>query len=259
MNEIVKQDEDNKDVSVMEIIRSVALNPDVNVDKIERLIEMRDRDEQRKALLAFNAAFANMDLPKVQKRKINTQTSSKYADLGEIQKVVDPVLAANGFSKRWTHTYNNNIVGTTCILSHKDGHSIEAYAEYAFDDSGIAGKRNKTDVHASASAKTYGKRDSLCSVLGLSLYDNDDDGNGAQNLRIDEKQKNDLISLLKKVDDIEKYQPLFLNYMGVATLDEILSSDLVKATTAINQKLKHAALKKEKEPVQSSEESKDEQ
>lgn len=223
--------------NLVAVIEKAAVDPNVDVDKMERLIEMQERIMSKQAEIDFNNAMTDMDLPSVEKNRKNEQTNSMYADLKSIQKTIDPVLKEAGFKYRWTHEYKENTVGTTCILYHRAGHSIEAYAEYEFDESGIKGSKNKTRPHASASAKTYGKRDSLCSVLGINITD-DDDGNAAGSVPITDKQKEALVALLQDVKDIEAYQKSFLDYMKVESIDVIPQKDYYKASNAINSKLK---------------------
>ena len=88
MSEIVQREdspptEQVKGNHVATVIERVALNPDVDVDKMERIIrlqvELQERDEQKQAKQEFDAALAEFkkDPPVVRKDKQNKPSASR--------------------------------------------------------------------------------------------------------------------------------------------------------------------------------------
>ncbi|MEE9510344.1 MAG: ERF family protein [Candidatus Bathyarchaeia archaeon] len=165
--------------AVLQMIERVATNPDADIAKMEKLMDMRDREFARIAEQAFAKDYVVMKpyLPTVTQSKYNDQTKSKYATLGDINKEIDPVLSKHGFST------STNIVAQTdkdvtiaAILWHRDGHKESTQITIPMDSAGIKGSVNKTGVHATASSVTYARRYALCALLNISTGD-DTDGN----------------------------------------------------------------------------------
>lgn len=119
------------------------------------------------ALLAAQA-----DMPPITKRHVNPFTKSKYADLGDIMAAVRPVLAAHGLFLTQDVTRNpgeREIVVSTAVY--------DAAGE-VFQGAPLAVPLGGgSPAQAVGAASTYGRRYSLCALLGI-VADDDDDGNG---------------------------------------------------------------------------------
>lgn len=165
--------------AMLQMIERVATNPDADIAKMERLMDMRDREFARIAEQAFAKDYVVMkpNLPVVLKTKYNEQTKSKYATLDNINKKIDPILSKYGFST------STNILSQTkedvtieAILWHRNGHKESTQITLPMDNTGIKGTVNKTGVHATASSVTYARRYAICTLLNISTG-NDTDGN----------------------------------------------------------------------------------
>ena len=171
-------------------------------------------------------------MPEIVKNKINNQTHSKYADLTQIKRVVDPLLAKYGFFDRYEDVmHEDGRITTTCIITHELGHSIRNSVTLDLDNKGIKGTVNKTSIHASASTMTYGQRLALCRALGLRIAE-DTDGNSVYDTITDEQAK-ELKDLLKETGaDVKK----FLAYMKVDCVDNIYAKDYPRAYKLLMRK-----------------------
>lgn len=99
---------------------------------------------------------------------VNPFFKSKYAPLGDVLALVRPILAKNGLSIiQESSSENGNVIIKTTLL-HKSGEWIESEP--------LALKLEKNTPQGVGSAMTYGKRYSVCAILGISS-DDDDDGN----------------------------------------------------------------------------------
>lgn len=158
--------------AIISVIERAAVNPAVDMDKMERLLEMQERIMQREALAAFNRAFAaaKSELPAISKNQKGH--NNRYADFAHVARAVDPVLSRHGLSYRFK-TRQDDQIHVTCVLSHIDGHSEENTLSSKPD---TAGSKNATQ--AIGSAQTYLMRYSLLSALGIQPTD-DDDGRAA--------------------------------------------------------------------------------
>lgn len=161
------------------IFVSMASNPDVDVDKLEKLMALYERDEARKAKVAFSRDFARMqsELPTVAKSKVvsfktdnngNPITAYKHATLEDIVDVVRPVLQVFGFAASFSVNTDDK-VSVTCTLMHKEGHSIETTITLVEDQTG-----GKNKVQSIGSSVSYGKRYTLASLLNIATRDDDD-------------------------------------------------------------------------------------
>jgi hypothetical protein len=83
---------------VMAVIERVASNPDADITKLERLIDLKRTLDADRARAEFNAAFAEMQpkIPVIIERG-NTDKGT-YAELEDIVEVIRPILAGYGLS-----------------------------------------------------------------------------------------------------------------------------------------------------------------
>jgi hypothetical protein len=165
--------------SVLHMIERVARDPSVNMDKMMQLMTWRKEiiADQRRAEFDEAMAAAKAEIPTITKNREVDFTSQKgrthyrYEDLGEIAKVVSPILAKHGLSYRYRTTSNiNEPVTVTCIVSHRGGHFEENTLCGGKDDTG-----GKNLLQQVGSTLTYLQRMTLKAALGLAAS-NDDDG-----------------------------------------------------------------------------------
>lgn len=155
-----------------------AIEQDIDLDKLEKLMDLRDRWNKEQAEKAFNEAFAEFQRRKPQliksKGVVNKDGSHRYnfIPLSQAQIQVDPLLGELGLSYRWVQTKvdNDTRIRVTCYLRHVLGHEVSTSMEGAPDDSG-----NKNPIQALGSTNSYLNRYTFFGVLGLSA-DDDDDG-----------------------------------------------------------------------------------
>lgn len=195
--------------ALMTAIAQAARDPNVDVDKMERLFAMHEKMQARQAEEAFSEAMkvAQSEMPVVVKDKHNSQTSSDYATLDAINKAITPVYTRQGFSLTFD-TEDSPLEGhvrVVCRVLHSGGHSKAYRYDQPMDSAGIGGKVNKTPTHARGSAITYGRRYLVLMIFNLSTgYD--DDGNSAH-----EKVDEDAAGWIEKAEaltDAPDYEPL---------------------------------------------------
>ena len=108
------------------------------------------------------------------------ETSYQHEDLGEIARVVAPILAKHGLSYRFRTTSEiNQPVSVTCIVSHRAGHTEDNTLVAGADNSG-----KKNVIQAIGSTITYLQRYTLKAALGLAAA-TDDDGAKADHTEVE--------------------------------------------------------------------------
>jgi hypothetical protein len=166
---------------MISMIERVVLNPDADLDKLERMLAMKERMEANGARVAFARALseARAEIPPIVKDATVDFTSNKgrthyqHETLAGIAKVIDPILARYGLSYRFRTEQGQGGVRVTCIIAHAEGHAEETTLSGAPDSSG-----SKNSFQAVGSAVTYLQRYTLKAALGLSA-EVDDDGQSA--------------------------------------------------------------------------------
>lgn len=166
--------------SLLEVISKAARDPAVDIDKMERLLQMQERAEERYAEVAFAEAFADLQ-PKLPIITMNGQivhnnkVISEFSDWPNINKAITPILFEHGFGLSFKPaSADNGKVGVTAILRHRLGHTDEATVELPADSSGA-----KNAVQGVGSSLTYGKRYAGVLILNLTIEGEDDDASSA--------------------------------------------------------------------------------
>lgn len=202
-NAVAKQQEPPNAVAdysggLLEVIARAARDPSVDIDKMERLISMQERVQNRNAEVAFNAALAELQplLPVIEERggikDRSGNVQSTYALWEDVNEAIRPHLAAHGFALRFQVDRTADQISVTGILSHREGHKEETTLTLPTDTSG-----SKNAVQAVGSSTSYGKRYTAFALLNITSTGEDDDGNkaGAEH-PISVKQYDDLQRLI---------------------------------------------------------------
>ena len=81
-------------------ILQAATNPDVDIDKMERLMAMHERliSEQNEARFTGAMNKAQGEMRRVEADLYNEQTKSKYASYAALDRSLRPIYTANGFN-----------------------------------------------------------------------------------------------------------------------------------------------------------------
>jgi len=222
--------------SLLQVIERVAMNPNADLDKMQKLLDMRNAEMAREAEIAFNAAMAEAqrEMEPVARDARNQQTNSNYARLEAIARSITPIRAKHGFAASFgtDDCPNAGHMRVTCELSHNAGHSKHYHADVPIDAAGMAGKVNKTATHAFGSTMSYGRR-----YLTLMIFDiatEDDDGNRAGNgAVISDEQATDLLNL---INEVGADKAKFLAYMRVESIADIQASQFTGAVAKLEAK-----------------------
>lgn len=186
-----------QDTNIMAVISRAAADPSCDIDKMERLLQMHERMQDKAAAAEFNAAMARMqcEMPTVFEGATNTHTKNTYATLDDINRAVKSVMQAHGFAVTFKVVHVAAGVSVTGILMHSAGHREETTLLLPIDTG-----PGRSTVQAVGSSVTYGKRYVMCALLNITTGDAvDDDGAGAKPAPVvTELQAKKIIALLDK-------------------------------------------------------------
>ena len=241
MNEVAKQEAGDSQTSesgsnLIQVIERAASNPDVDVDKMQRLLDMQERILDRNAKMAYTQALAAMaeDLPVITERgaikdKYN-KVQSRYALWEDINEAIRPVLSRHGFHLSFrTGRGEDGSLSVTGVLSHREGHSEETTIYLPADQSG-----SKNAVQAVGSSTSYGKRYTAAALLNLTTGGEDDDAQAASGpARISADQAATIESL---IEEVGADRSAFLKYMKVNKVEDIAAQAYQDAVRALERK-----------------------
>lgn len=157
----------------------LAIDKNLDVDKLSQLIDLRVAEDQRRAKQEFDEHFAAMQAEYVPAEKTKsvmnragTQKLYAYAPLESILKVYQPIINRNGFSYRWSEETisDGKEKRVWCIVSGW-GHEVRNYVDIPI----MPGSDFTNSVQQRGVSATYGKRYSFCDAFGIILAGEDDD------------------------------------------------------------------------------------
>lgn len=160
--------------ALLSVIERVAMSPDADIAKLEKMLDMQERVLNRQAQEQFSAAMADMqaDMPEVVER--GKAHNTKYATFEDINAAVRPVLQKYGFAVTFRVNQLDGAIKVTAVLSHRGGHREETEMVLPHDTSG-----SKNAVQAVGSTVSYGKRYTMSALLNIATRGEDDDAQGA--------------------------------------------------------------------------------
>lgn len=169
---------------ILAVIERVAMDPNSDVEKLERMLGMKERlderareDEDRAARRQFftDLTAAQSAIPVVLKNRRNTFNNSTYADMAAIEVDAMPVIRQHGFS-----VSAKSIPGAEAgyqrvvfRVAHRDGHVDEYEDDFPLDNQGTGGKASKTNIQAKGSTVHYARRYMLCAYFNIAVADAD--------------------------------------------------------------------------------------
>lgn len=234
--------------SMMNIIEKAALNPDIDMDKMERLLEMKERLDAKDEIKQFNLAMseAQSKMGRISTDATNPQTRSKYASYGKLDKVLRPIYTDAGFSLSFdSKRADENTITVLCYVSHKAGHTRTYTADMDASGKGAKGGDVMTKTHATGSAMSYGMRYLLKLIFNVAIGEEDDDGNGANIQRISEEQANEIHA---KINDNGLDMAAFLGWLKKTlkcnSIEEINQNGYGTVINTLNTSIANKAKKK---------------
>ena len=228
----------SESAAIFSMIERAARDPNVDIEKMERLMQMQERVMERSAKAAYAQALAEMqpELPVIQKRggirDRSGNVQSRYALWEDINDAIKPVLAKHGFAISFRVGREEGAITVTGVLSHRDGHSEETTIALPVDTSG-----SKNAVQAVGSSTSYGKRYTAQALLNLTSRDGgerDDDGRAAGAPEpISQAQLDELRDL---IDEVGADTPALCKYLQVNALRDIPAKEFGNVKALVNRK-----------------------
>jgi len=214
----------------------LALNKDMDIDKLEKILALQEKWEQMEAKKAYTQAMADFksDPPRVNKdKKVSfNQTNYKHASLGNVTEKINRSLANHGLSAAWKTDQSQSGITVTCTITHKMGYSESTALTSGAD---MSGKKN--NIQAIGSTITYLQRYTILSLTGLATHDQDDDGRGTQPVKyIDEKQVSQITDMINSIENFS--EDSFLSWARIESIEMMPVYDFGKNLNALGARAK---------------------
>lgn len=224
----------------LQLIKNAASDPSVDVNKLEKLLEMQERILARRAEMAFSAAMtmAQSQVKQITADALNPQTRSKYATYKALDKALRPIYTTNGFALSF-NTEDSPLpehMRVVCDVSHVDGHSRNYRIDMPTDGKGARGGDVMTKTHAVGAGASYGMRYLLKMIFNVAIGEDDQDGND-----VSPSISEDQVATLKAmIEEVKADESKFLKYMRVEALKDIPANRYASAVKALEKKRRAA-------------------
>ena len=159
-----------------EALIAQAIEKNIPVDVMERLLAMRTQVKAEQAKEAYYEAMANFQnqCPIIQKTKVVMNKDGKtvrykYAPIDSIIEQVKEFIKQNEFSYS-INTKMNDGITITCQITHKLGHSEISEFSVPIEKDAYMNDQQKV-----AAASTFAKRYAFCNAFGILTGDEDND------------------------------------------------------------------------------------
>jgi hypothetical protein len=157
----------------------LAIDKNLDLEKFERLIDLKNKEEERLAKKEFDYHFALMQkdyLPATKTKSVKSESGVllyKYCPLENILEIYQPILSRHNFSYRWSQSVDEkNGMIITCIVAGW-GYEINSSVPVNI----LPGNKFSNGNQQIGSSISYGKRYSFCDALGIIIKDEDTDNN----------------------------------------------------------------------------------
>lgn len=227
-------------VQVMDLIKEATFNKEIDVSKMQALLDIKERIIKSQAEAEFNMDYleAKLQMPRITKdgrvayeQKDGTlKETFQYAKYETIDKAIRPVEQKFGFSRSFTteERVNGGGVIVHCELLHKGGHKKVASIPIPLENSG-----GKNNVQGMGSSFSYGKRYTTEMLWDIVKDGADTDGN-VSDVPIDDVQFEELQRLIQESNTDAK---AFCSYLKVESLRAITNKQYPKAVMDLKSKI----------------------
>jgi hypothetical protein len=229
------------------MIERAARDPSIDLERMERLLQMQERAHTRQLEADFNDAMsaAQTEMRAVATDANNPQTKSKYASYFALDKAIRPHYTKQGISLSFDtdDAAVADHVRIICFVS-KGGFTRKYHVDMPADGKGAKGGDVMTKTHAMGAAMTYGQRYLLRMIFNIAIgEDRDGNGVGTVSPKVTDVQVAEIEHLLG--NNMDKIIAL-MKYLGVESLADMTVATYERAKRSIEAKQKMAAHNGEK-------------
>jgi hypothetical protein len=205
--------------TILQVIERAATNPQVDIEKMERLMAMHERIQAREAEAAFNTALAECqsEVRRIAADARNDQTKSNYATYAKLDRVLRPIYSSHGFAISFDTADSPKGIDYVRVLAHvsRGAHTRTYQVDMPADGKGAKGGDVMTKTHATGAAMAYGMRYLVKGIFNVAIGEEDTDGNDPAGM-----PESDVLEWVKKIEATttkEKAKEVWRDAHAIAT------------------------------------------
>lgn len=199
-------------VSFLHMIERASRDPNVDIDKMERLMAMHERMIAKQDETAFNDAMVQCqkEASTISADGNNPQTRSKYATYAKLDRVLRPIYTSHGMSISYS-TADSPKPDHVRVIAYvsKGGYTRVYPLDMPADGKGAKGGDVMTKTHATGAAMSYGSRYLLKSIFNVAVGEEDADGNAGGRKAMAEGQIADFEAAIDGITSATEIAPLW--------------------------------------------------
>lgn len=173
----------------LNLIRELAVNPNVDPDKLSKILDLQERIMDKNAEQQFNDAMhkAQQEMSFIRTDQKNKDKGNVYASYKALDRHIRPIYTKHGFSvsfdtgpgKPEYGPIRDGEIRILMDIAHSAGWKVQKHTDIPVETTGAQGAKMMTKTHATGSGMSYGKRYLLIFGFNLAVGEEDDDGNKA--------------------------------------------------------------------------------
>jgi hypothetical protein len=223
----------------------MAVEKGTPVAELKELVALHEHMSKRQAHQEFSQAMATFQaecraIKRSSTAKVTTKTGGTYeftyAELDEIARTINPILAKYGLSYSWDSKVERESLTCICTVRHINGHSETSSLTLPIENPSAMNPQQKVGA-----ALTFAQRRTLSAALGLTTTDASPDTKDADPTPITDDQAThveDLLAELTKGKPPEKGASIrarFLKHMSAPSIAAIRATDYERAVSALRR------------------------
>ena len=214
------------------MVERLARDPTFDADKLDRLLQMQERDRRANAEALYNAAAVRFQQRCPIIARGDTANGRPYARMDRIWREIRPLLTECGLAVTWEScAVQGESVTIKGHLRHSGGHTVAIDHTIPMPEA----NRGQNAAQRAASAETYAKRYAICSALGIQTGDDDDGNAGAQSAPLDDGARAELADLLRAAAFTPDRTARFFEWAGCARLDDFPADKFAEAAAILRK------------------------
>ena len=154
----------------------LAIQKDLDVDKLEKLIELKNSQMALECKKDFDLHFSMMQADFQPVVRSKSSDKHNYAPIEGLQKQFGEIISSHGFSYKWGEELVEGEKLRVFIHISGYGHTETSHKDLPSYDGMAGGKQIMNPLQAEGTRSTYGRRYTFKNGFGITEEDEDTDG-----------------------------------------------------------------------------------
>lgn len=213
-------------MNLLQAIIQAASDPNIDINKMERLMAMKKDMDAMQAEAEFNQAInaCQTEMRPIATDANNPQTRSRYATFGKIDAALRPIYTKHGISISFSteDSPKEDCIRVVAYVS-RGSYTRPYRIDMPADGKGAKGGDVMTKTHAAGAAMSYASRYLLKAIFNVAVGEEDTDGNG-KIAHLTEEHKTKFREAMDMVETLEQWTALWQQITAATTAAGDISS-----------------------------------